>query len=71
MRPIPNPVWKCALCLAVGFAGTNIVSLGDKRIWGDAAAQPPLSVECEATDSDHSVVTFNVMRGAGTKRYWA
>ena len=51
--------------------GTNVVSLGDKRIWGDAAAQPPLSVECEATDSDHSVVTFNVMRGAGTKRYWA
>ena len=52
-------------------SGTNIVSLGDKRIWGDAAAQPPLSIECEATDSDHSVVTFNVMRGAGTKRYWA
>ena len=49
---------------AVVFVGTNIVSLGDKRIWGDAAAQPPLSVECEATDSDHSVVTFNVMRGA-------
>ena len=23
---------------------TNIVSLGDKRIWGDAAAQPPISV---------------------------
>ena len=57
--------------IRVVFAGTNIVSLGDKRIWGDAAAQPPLSIECEATDSDHSVVTFNVMRGAGTKRYWA
>lgn len=50
---------------------TNIVSLGDKRIWGDASAQSPISVECEATDSDHSVVTFNVARGAGTKRYWA
>lgn len=50
---------------------TNIVSLGDKRIWGDAACQPPLSIECEATDSDHSVATFNIARGAGTRRYWA
>ena len=50
---------------------TNIVALGDKRIWGDAASQSPIAVESEATHSDHSVVTFNVLKGLGTQRYWA
>lgn len=69
------PVYPGACALTRVFlpvrGGPQVVSLGDKRIWGDAAAQPPISVECEATDSDHSVVTFNVARGAGTRRYWS
>lgn len=67
----PNHLGVCLQVALLELDWTNIVSLGDKRIWGDAAAQPPLSVESQATHSEHSVVTFNILKGLGTQRYWA